>query len=630
MRAMVNRATSVGTLLGDVSETDQNYARSLTVAIDAALRAGAMIRAEFHRAGGPRGRGHKAVVDRLAELEIRRTLLEAFPDDGFQGEETAPEQPRERRFWCVDPNDGTTAFLKGDRGCAVSIGLVEDGVPVVGVIYAPLFPDDGGDLIVAAADGPVRRDGGIVPERVLPSVLTPLDVVTVARGAERLTRRNLESTSPARIRPVASLAYRIALCAAGEAEAGLGLHGCHAWDIAGAHAIVRAVGGECYLPGGQAIRYAPCPEIRRVFAGSEGVAVTLSSREWDIYQRKPEPTEPPFHPPARLSPGGAFRNADRLSRAQGALLGLLSGDSLGQRVEFLDARAIALRHPEGVRELVDGGTWNLAAGQPTDDGELALLLARAIVRDGEPRDATIMSAYRAWLTDAFDIGTTIGRALRGDLDPDSQANGSLMRIAPLAVYGHALTPDALALLAREESARTHVHPVCADACAAFCVAIAYAIATGETPREIHQATLRFATRARLHADVLTTLRDAERAPPDFEKHQGWVRVALQNAFHRLLHSSTLEDALVDTVHGGGDTDTNAAIAGALLGAVHGRAAIPLQWRRSVLSCRPLAGLSPTEHPRPRIYWPVDALVLAELLLLHGERRSAEDHGRHPI
>jgi len=68
---------------------------------------------------------------------------------------------------------------------------------------------------------------------------------------------------------------------------------------------------------------------------------------------------------------------------------------------------------------------------------------------------------------------------------------------------------------------------------------------------------------------------------------------------------------VRTVRRGGDTDTNAAIAGALLGAVYGRSALPPQWRSMVLSCRPLAG----HAPRPRRYWPVDCEVLAERLLL---------------
>jgi hypothetical protein len=91
-------------------------------------------------------------------------------------------------------------------------------------------------------------------------------------------------------------------------------------------------------------------------------------------------------------------------------------------------------------------------------------------------------------------------------------------------------------------------------------------------------------------------------------------VALRNAFFRLLRSPSFEEGVVDTVQAGGDTDTNAAIAGALLGAVHGREAVPLRWRLAVLSCRPLRGLPGVRQPRPRECWPVDLMELAERLL----------------
>ena len=65
---------------------------------------------------------------------------------------------------------------------------------------------------------------------------------------------------------------------------------------------------------------------------------------------------------------------------------------------------------------------------------------------------------------------------------------------------------------------------------------------------------------------------------------------------------------------GGDTDTNAAIAAALLGAVYGLEAIPDRWVDCVLNCRPKDGLTDVKHPRPQKYWPVDVLDVAEALL----------------
>jgi ADP-ribosyl-[dinitrogen reductase] hydrolase len=98
-----------------------------------------------------------------------------------------------------------------------------------------------------------------------------------------------------------------------------------------------------------------------------------------------------------------------------------------------------------------------------------------------------------------------------------------------------------------------------------------------------------------------------------------VLIAFGNALYRLLHAVNLEEALVETVMCGGDTDTTAAIAGALLGAVHGRDAVPEPWIRCLLSCRPYAGKPGVERPRPEVFWPVDALDLAQSLLVTGTR-----------
>jgi len=75
----------------------------------------------------------------------------------------------------------------------------------------------------------------------------------------------------------------------------------------------------------------------------------------------------------------------QVDRAQGCLLGQLAGDSLGGLVEFRSPEEIRRNYPDGVRELADGGTWNTIAGQPTDDSEMALSLARMLrIRVGGP------------------------------------------------------------------------------------------------------------------------------------------------------------------------------------------------------------------------------------------------------
>jgi ADP-ribosylglycohydrolase len=112
-----------------------------------------------------------------------------------------------------------------------------------------------------------------------------------------------------------------------------------------------------------------------------------------------------------------------------------------------------------------------------------------------------------------------------------------------------------------------------------------------------------------------TIRDAAHTPPaDYVHLQGWVIVAFQNALWQLLNAPSLEEGVVDTVMRGGDTDTNAAIAGALLGAVYGRHAVPKQWVDELLSCRPKAGDLRVRHPRPECFWPIDSPELAKSLV----------------
>ncbi len=74
--------------------------------------------------------------------------------------------------------------------------------------------------------------------------------------------------------------------------------------------------------------------------------------------------------------------ATATSRAQGCLLGQLAGDALGSLVEFRRPEDLRREYPHGVRKLVDGGTCNTIAGQPTDDSEMALMLARMLIDQG--------------------------------------------------------------------------------------------------------------------------------------------------------------------------------------------------------------------------------------------------------
>lgn len=618
---------------------EDRYRNALDAAVNAAQEAGELLRAEFHRSGGPRGSGGHAEVDEHAEQLIRERILNAFPA-AYRGEETGSATGGDPdHIWLVDPNDGTSAYLKGWRGSAVSIALLRDGKPVLGVVYSPCYPDDNGDLFAwAEGCGPVTRNEKPVTTNLADMDLNGSDdipaVAFISQGADNNSVANADCVTPARFIAMPSIAYRLALVAAGEGVAAVSLNGPGAWDYAGGHALLIGAGGALIDQDGQPIGYdsqghSGCGWC---FGGAPAAVETLARRNWKSVFRGVQKTATlvGLILPTR---GEAVSDLGRLSRAQGCLLGQLAGDSLGGLVEFRSAASIKSEYPEGLYQLADGGTWGILAGQPTDDSEMALMLARSIVQMKGYKPEAALDAYLHWYsTPPFDIGNTTSSALRGakhgetpqervegarqNANTSSQANGSLMRISPLGVFGFA-SPATAAEWARADSSLTHPHQVCQDACAVFVAAIATTIAEGSTAQECYEAACDEAKRSSVVAPVADALRKAlERPPEDFQTHQGWVLIALQNAFYQLLHALDLEEGVVQTVMAGGDTDTNAAIAGALLGAVYGREAIPQQWLSSILTCRPLPK-SGSSHPRLMEFWPVDVLRLAERLLLLG-------------
>lgn len=232
-------------------------------------------------------------------------------------------------------------------------------------------------------------------------------------------------------------------------------------------------------------------------------------------------------------------------------MGQLAGDSLGQLVEFTTPQAIRNNYPAGCRDLADGGTWDLLAGQPTDDSELALMLARMLVKEGRYDEQAALAAYCHWINSApFDVGGTTRAALSyHEPDQTLPANGSLMRISPLGIFG-AGRPKQAAQWARQDSRLTHPHPICQDCCALFVTAIATAIGTSCSPQECYEVTLAQADDLDAHLNVRLVLAGAKDGPPnDYLRHMGWVLIAFHNAFYQLLHAPNLEEGIVrGTLH----------------------------------------------------------------------------------
>jgi ADP-ribosylglycohydrolase len=310
-----------------------------------------------------------------------------------------------------------------------------------------------------------------------------------------------------------------------------------------------------------------------------------------------------------------------LSRAQGCLIGQLAGDALGSLVEFRTPGEIVKLYPKGVRDMADGGTWGTIAGQATDDSEMAMIMARTLLAAGEFDEypvKQVRQAYTFWLNSGpFDCGGTIRAALKGTANQASEANGALMRISSLGIFcagGNRLAKTTT--WAMRDAELTHPNPVCLQTNALFAKAIAWSIRFQASAEQLYQLICEWADALEhLEPSLKSVIQAAAvNPPPDYITHAGWVLVAFHNALWQLLHAPNLEEGVVDTIMRGGDTDTNAAICGALMGAVHGLEAVPGRWISVLQNCRPTSDNPSVRHPRPECFWPVDALSLAEALL----------------
>lgn len=622
-------------------ESDLHHA--LAVALEAASAAGELLRHDFLKPGGPAGRGGHADADVAAEWAIRERVLTATPEWGFRGEETGyGGVAGAEHLWLIDPNDGTAAYLQGYRGSAVSIALLRDGVPVLGVVYAFAAPDNRGDLFAwAEGCGPLRRNGTPVTRGPWQAQMTAQTVIVVSQGADRVAAANLTCVAPGRYRAEPSIAYRLALVAAGDGEVGVSLNGPGGWDYAAGHALLRGVGGALVNEQGQPVTYTRdgSSSTSYCFGGAPGLLEELARRPWgSVLARKREARDSytlcwPLRDWSASDDG-------RLERAQGCLLGQLAGDALGSMVEFKGAAGIQREHPAGLREIGPSPVFRTLAGQPTDDSELALVLARTLLHEGTYAGEKVAAAYAYWRESGpFDVGGTIGAAtgamLAAQRTPGaslveaarraaierSEANGALMRQSPLAIWGHAQAPEALDHEVRADTRLTHPSAVCQDASAAFIVALAAVVREELTAEAAYERACDWDGQHGTSPSVTAALTAARAEPPAYEQHPGHVLIALQNAFYQALNSPSLEEGVVATVAAGGDTDTNAAIAGALLGAIHGARNVPAQWRQALLTCRPQQGAVGVVQPRPQAFWPVDALRVAEYLLVAGARAS---------
>ena len=279
----------------------------------------------------------------------------------------------------------------------------------------------------------------------------------------------------------------------------------------------------------------------------------------------------------RPQPVGRPEAGGARDRAVGAMLGLAVGDAVGTTIEFSAKPRRAV-----LSDVVGGGPFRLKPGQWTDDTAMAVALADSLLAHPDLNCDDLARRFVSWYREGlysctgacFDIGMTTAAALRryertgdpmaGSADPGTAGNGSIMRLAPVAVR-HWRDRTTMLRVARDQSRTTHAAIEAVEGCELLADLLAAAIGGATLP------------------DLVVS--DAARRIRGFRTGQfrgevrgtGHVVASLHAALWAVSRTSTFRDAVLLAANLGEDADTTAAVAGQIAGALYGAASIPAEW-----------------------------------------------------
>jgi 3'(2'), 5'-bisphosphate nucleotidase len=238
----------------------------LAVAKRAALEAGARILEHYAEADPQVQRKDDGSpltqADLAANAIIVRELRAHFPRDPILTEEEADNSSRltANRVWIVDPLDGTKGFVSRDGDFTVNIALARDGLPVLGVVYAPTHGElyfavegEGAFLQMVGADGKMDAE----PTRIRVSRRSVPAEMIVAKSRSHAGKRTAALLESAGFADVVSMGSSLKACriARGVVDAYFRFGNTNEWDICACHAVLREAGGRLTALDGAEMRY---------------------------------------------------------------------------------------------------------------------------------------------------------------------------------------------------------------------------------------------------------------------------------------------------------------------------------------------------------------------------------------
>jgi len=276
---------------------------------------------------------------------------------------------------------------------------------------------------------------------------------------------------------------------------------------------------------------------------------------------------------------------------------LAAGDALGTTLEFKSPDSF-----EPISDMVGGGPFGLKPGQWTDDTSMALCLAESLIECGGFDPADQMRRYLRWWREGylsstgvcFDIGNICKSAIRefestgepfsGPTDPHSAGNGSIMRLAPVAMHW-AADPVMAVEMAAESSRTTHGTQEAVDGCQLLAAYLVRALA-GVPKKEllapdgwiVEVLQEPGALSPKMAAIAAGSFR--KKQPPEI-RGTGYVVDSLEAALWAFAGSESFEEGALKAVNLGDDADTTGAVFGQIGGAFYGVEGIPEGWLEKV-------------------------------------------------
>lgn len=296
--------------------------------------------------------------------------------------------------------------------------------------------------------------------------------------------------------------------------------------------------------------------------------------------------------------------AEKANKCVSSIIGLAIGDAMGVPLEFT-AREKLLEQP--VTSMLGYGSHNMPAGSWSDDTTMTICEIESFNRNNKFDYDDIMTNYIKWVMDGeytpegklFDIGRTCLKSImkyyKGEAIPiecggasiNSNGNGSLMRILPVALYSfyQKLDERSIINLTNEMSSLTHRHDISKLGCYIYVRYVMFLL-DGFSKEECY-LKLKELDYSAYNKDAIETYGrilndDIRKYKLDDINSSGYVVDTLEASLWVLLNTESFDQAIIGAINFGQDTDTIGAVVGSMAGIIYDYEAIPGSWIRKLI------------------------------------------------